>query len=165
MTENEMVGWHHRLKGHKFELAPGDGEGQGSLECCSPWGREESDMNNNNKFSLKIISYFYNQKKGLKKGKFNLWTVGKIQEIILGMAKQNQGDLYRKELERLKWKIVFSVEVQKRMCYPEGRRSTRDPGKGAQRLDEREWRGSLGWQRDRPYNSRALVDVAALQPQ
>ena len=160
-----MVGWHHRLNGHEFEQGPGDGEGQGSLECCSPWGREESDMNNNNKFSMKIISYFYNQKKGLKKGKFNLWTVGKIQEIILGMAKQNQGDLYRKELERLKWKILFSVEVQKRMCYPEGRRSTRDPGKGAQRLDEREWRGSLGWQRDRPYNSRALVDVAALQPQ
>ena len=38
MTENEMFGWHHRLKGHEFEQAPGDGEGQGSLECCSPWG-------------------------------------------------------------------------------------------------------------------------------
>ena len=39
----EMVGWHHRLNGHEFEQAPGDGEGQGSLVCCSPWGREESD--------------------------------------------------------------------------------------------------------------------------
>ena len=38
-TENEMVGWHHRLNGHEFEEAPGDGEGQGSLACCSPWGR------------------------------------------------------------------------------------------------------------------------------
>ena len=37
LTENEMVGWHHWLKGHEFEQAPGDGEGQGSLECCSPW--------------------------------------------------------------------------------------------------------------------------------
>ena len=34
----KMVGWHHRLNGHEFELAPGDGEGQGSLACCSPWG-------------------------------------------------------------------------------------------------------------------------------
>ena len=37
MTEDEMVGWHHRLDGHEFEQAPGDGEGQGSLACCSPW--------------------------------------------------------------------------------------------------------------------------------
>ena len=35
MTEDEMVGWHHRLNGHEFEQAPGDGEGQGSLACCS----------------------------------------------------------------------------------------------------------------------------------
>ena len=34
-----MVGWHHRLNGHEFEQAPGDGEGQGSLTCSSPWGR------------------------------------------------------------------------------------------------------------------------------
>ena len=38
MTEDEMVGWHHRLNGHEFKQAPGDGEGQGSLTCCSPWG-------------------------------------------------------------------------------------------------------------------------------
>ena len=36
MTEDEMVGWHHWLNGHEFEQAPGDGEGQGSLVCCSP---------------------------------------------------------------------------------------------------------------------------------
>ena len=34
----EKVGWHHRLNGHEFEQSPGDGEGQGSLACCSPWG-------------------------------------------------------------------------------------------------------------------------------
>ena len=38
-----MVGWHHRLDGHKFEQAPGDSEGQRSLACCSPWGCKESD--------------------------------------------------------------------------------------------------------------------------
>ena len=44
MTEDEMVGWHHRLNGHEFEHTPGDSEGQGSLACCSSWGHKESDM-------------------------------------------------------------------------------------------------------------------------
>ena len=39
-TEDEMVGWHHRLNRHEFEQALGDGEGQGSLVCCSPWGSQ-----------------------------------------------------------------------------------------------------------------------------
>ena len=43
-TEDEMVGWHHRLYGHEFEQAPGVGDGQGSLECCSSWGHKELDM-------------------------------------------------------------------------------------------------------------------------
>ena len=51
-----MVGWHHRLNGHDFEQALGGGEGQGSLVCCSPWGRKESDttkqLNNNNIYGL-----------------------------------------------------------------------------------------------------------------
>ena len=42
-TEDEMVGWHHRLNEHEFEQAPGVVDGQGSLVCCSPWGRKESD--------------------------------------------------------------------------------------------------------------------------
>ena len=41
MTEDEMVGWHHHLNGHEFEQALGVGDGQGSLACCSPWGRKE----------------------------------------------------------------------------------------------------------------------------
>ena len=39
-----MVRWHHQLSGHEFEQALGDGDGQGSLACCSPWGRKESDL-------------------------------------------------------------------------------------------------------------------------
>ena len=42
-TEDEMVGWHHRLNGHDSEQTPGDGEGQESLAWCSPWGHNESD--------------------------------------------------------------------------------------------------------------------------
>ena len=43
MTEDEIVGWHHQLTGHEFEQALGDGEGQGGLVRCSPWGHKESD--------------------------------------------------------------------------------------------------------------------------
>ena len=58
-TEGEMIGWHHPVNGPEFEQAPGDGEGQVSLTCCSKWGHKESDLtepennnNNNNKQSL-----------------------------------------------------------------------------------------------------------------
>ena len=44
MIEDEMVGWHHQFDGHEFEQAPGNGEGQGSLACSSPWGCKELDM-------------------------------------------------------------------------------------------------------------------------
>ena len=44
MTGDEMVGWHHQLNGHEFEQAPGYGEGQGSLERCSPWCHKGLDM-------------------------------------------------------------------------------------------------------------------------
>ena len=44
MTEDEMAGWHHWLNGYEFEQTPGDGEGQGSLVCCGPWGLKESDI-------------------------------------------------------------------------------------------------------------------------
>ena len=44
MTEDEMVGWHHRLNGYEFEQALGVGDGQGSLACCSPRGCKELDM-------------------------------------------------------------------------------------------------------------------------
>ena len=43
-TEDEMIGWHHRLDGHEFEQALGVGDRQGSLACCSPWGHKQMDM-------------------------------------------------------------------------------------------------------------------------
>ena len=42
-TEDEMVGWHHRLDRHGFGWTPGVGDGQGGLACCNSWGRKESD--------------------------------------------------------------------------------------------------------------------------
>ena len=61
---DEMVGWHHRLNGHEFGQTVGDSEGQGSLECYSPWGCKEPDpterLNNNitlNAFHFKMYMF------------------------------------------------------------------------------------------------------------
>ena len=55
-TEDAMVEWHHQLNGHEFKQSLRDGEGQGSLVCCSPWCHKESDMTeqleNNNTASI-----------------------------------------------------------------------------------------------------------------
>ena len=69
-----MAGWHHRLNGHGFEQAPGDGEGQGSLVCCSPWGQKESDR----------TERLYNSK--IKKENIvlcNLWVFYRYIELSL----------------------------------------------------------------------------------
>ena len=58
MTENKMVGWHHRLNEHEFGQTPGDNEGQGSLVCCSPWGCKELDMTERLNNSKETISWF-----------------------------------------------------------------------------------------------------------
>ena len=52
LKEDEMVGWHHQLNGNEFEQAPVDGEGRGSLACCSPWGRKESDTTKLRNFNI-----------------------------------------------------------------------------------------------------------------
>ena len=61
-TEDEMAGWHHRFDGHEFEQAPGVGDGQGGLACCSPWGHGERDttwrLNNiTTQYDLKTDSF------------------------------------------------------------------------------------------------------------
>ena len=58
-TTDEMAGWHHRLNEHEFERALGDGEGQGSLACCTPWGHRESDMTERRNNSTPMLSCFY----------------------------------------------------------------------------------------------------------
>ena len=74
MTEDEKVGWHHRLDGHEFEQAPGVGDGQGSLACCRPRGCKESDTTErlNNNVPENVLG---NQAaKGTVRGKFQLST-------------------------------------------------------------------------------------------
>ena len=59
MTEDEMVGWHHRLDGHGFGWTPGVGDGQGGLVCCGSWGRKESDTTEQLNWTELSISQTY----------------------------------------------------------------------------------------------------------
>ena len=66
-TEDEMVGWHHRLNGHEFEQALGVADGQGSLGHCSPWGHKESDMTeqlSDNNLQSWVWAFSFSIKKG-----------------------------------------------------------------------------------------------------
>ena len=74
MTEDEMVGWHHQLNGHKFEQTLGDRDGQGSLACCSPWGHKESDTTEQLNSNI-LISVLAN------------WTISKLLlDVLLPVA-------------------------------------------------------------------------------
>ena len=70
-----MVGWHHQLHGHKFEQTPGDGEGQGSLACCSPWGHNELDITE----QLKNNKIFYIKETHFKKIEYILILILQVR--------------------------------------------------------------------------------------
>ena len=57
-TEDEMVGWHHWLNAHEFGQALGVDDGQGSLACCSPWGRKESDITEQLNWTISLLLIF-----------------------------------------------------------------------------------------------------------
>ena len=80
MTEDEMVGWHHQLNGHEFGQAPGDGEGQGSLACCSPWGQKKLDTTDqlNNNLSYNLAQRKTIDSKSQSLGRLRLTTTCKI---------------------------------------------------------------------------------------
>ena len=69
-TEDEMVGWHHRLNGHGFGWTPGVGDGQEGLACCSSWGHKESDMTE----LLNWTEGYIAPLQDLKKERSLLWT-------------------------------------------------------------------------------------------
>ena len=77
-TEDEMVGWHHWLNGPESEQTPGDGEGQGSLVCCSLWGCKGSDTtewvhNNNKDLLMRCNSVFYALSSSITKQEYILY--------------------------------------------------------------------------------------------
>ena len=68
MTEDEMVGWHHRLNGHGFGWTPGVGDGQGGLAYCGPWGHKESDTSE--QLKLNCLRRFDLQRNYFQKSQF-----------------------------------------------------------------------------------------------
>ena len=114
MTEDEVVGWHHRYNGHDFEQTPEDGEGQGSLTCCNPWGYKESDMTqqlNNNKIQENkrgsLLVLLFNEAKIIFKGNTALnflcvlflffkfyWSLDDLQFCISFRSKVTQLYIY-----------------------------------------------------------------------
>ena len=81
-----MVGWHHQLNGHEFEQALGDGEGQGSLACCSPWGHKELDMTG--QLNNKTQTSYHSKKLPLTVYKtiFNIDLLKLLHKIYLVMS-------------------------------------------------------------------------------
>ena len=75
-TEDEMVGWHHQLNGHEFEQTLGNGDGQGSLACCSPWGHKKSDMtaHEQQKMQWCILNWILDQNKDISVKTADIWV-------------------------------------------------------------------------------------------
>ena len=101
MTEDEMVGWNHCLSGYGFEQASGDGDGQGILACCSPWGHKESDMTeqlNKNKIYLVVLGLScsmwdlsslarnWTQARALRVWHFSHWTTREVPGSLLSLV-------------------------------------------------------------------------------
>ena len=111
-TEDEMVGWHHWLNGYEFELCLGDGEGQGRLVCCSPWGLKELDvaerLNNTNLLKTSKLNLKHLKEPGFGQDVsclFNLMVNNLF--IHLGTRSQNKMASYSSVLA---WRIPGTGE-------------------------------------------------------
>ena len=102
-TEDEMVGWHHQLSEHEFEQAPWDGERQGSLACCSPWGCEGSDMTEQQDSHLFLCSMWKYMDKDLSKMK-----ISKILKLNRPDLPKHHGHLDRPPHRA--WSFIFNSE-------------------------------------------------------
>ena len=98
MTENETIGWHHRLNGHEFEQVSGVGDGQGSLVCCSPWGCKELDMTEQlNLSELKLVFLLL-----FAKSLFFLHSLVQTSSTILSRSNNNENSYIVPDLKKQK---------------------------------------------------------------
>ena len=110
-TEDEMAGWHHWFNGHEFEETPGDGDGQGGLECCSPWGHKELDMteqpNNNSKnHRLSRMHILFRCTLNMYQGTYTMfWTMSLDKDSRIQATQIMFFDLSRMKLEVIHTKI------------------------------------------------------------
>ena len=95
MTKDEMVGWHYWLNGHEYEQAPGDGDGQGSLACCSSWGLKELDMTERVNWtdwpSLYVVIFILEPWKRL----WNFWLKGNYTHMFCQLFSLSHSSLYQ----------------------------------------------------------------------
>ena len=99
MTEDELVGWHHWLKGHEFDQTPGDSEGQGSLARCSPSGHKQSDMTQQlNNYSSKQSTV---SMQSLSKSQWYFFFV-EIEKAILKFIENLKGSWIDKIIDKMK---------------------------------------------------------------
>ena len=119
-----MVGWHHRLNGHEFEQAPGVGDRQGSLECCSPWGCKESDTTER----LHFTSLFFTVQLShpyMTTGKtiaLTRWTfVGKVMSLPFNMLSRlvitSLPRSKHRSISRLQSPSSVILELKKIVCH------------------------------------------------
>ena len=107
-TEDEMVGWHHWLDGHKFEQALGVGDGQGSLVCCCPWSRKQSNMTE----WLNWIDYFAHSELQL-----NLNSLSEGRFCLLSNLLNFHNTIYLWYIITTKILLLFLKVVHKNKCY------------------------------------------------
>ena len=82
MTEEEMVGWYHQPNGHEFEQAPGVGDGQGSLACCTSWVHQGSDITEQQQQHLGVVQFSSAQFSGsVVSDSVNPWTAASVASL------------------------------------------------------------------------------------
>ena len=117
--QDEMVGWHHQLNGHEFEQTLGNGEEQGSLACCGPWGFKElyitEQLNSNNKQKLIAIitdkDLDLNSETHCRFSKFHMWYFSKLSSFWYIISPDPCYNLVRyRESSPISW---WEIQVQK----------------------------------------------------
>ena len=96
MTKAEMVGWHDQLNGQEIEQALGDGEGQGSLVCCRPWGHSQTQLNNWTKTIYKVDLFV------------SFWVIVNFLKLMTETKWQVQEAIYTKKFYN--WTYYFQPE-------------------------------------------------------
>ena len=104
-TEDDMVGWHHWLDGHVFEQTPGDGDGQGSLGCCSPWSQKQSDTAKSLNWTEQIVEKYY-------KAPLNLvrWVLSCL--LLMSMSEVFSVTFTLNKINTKLWVTVFGPGVK-----------------------------------------------------
>ena len=98
-TEDEMVRWHYQLDGHEFKQAPGVGDGQGSLACCSPWGSKALDTTEWLNWSTFSVEFYQLSKEGVVPILQNLLeNRKKVPKLLCKDTKTLIWELYKEKL-------------------------------------------------------------------